>query len=174
MAIISKFRGFWLGVCAMVLLPLLVSQAEAAGLKDGDTFGDWVAECPTAPEGKTAIPCHLIQTQEAKTSSGETIKLVKAAIMPLPNGKKILIGHLPLGFFVPAGIVFAVDDKNATNLFLQRCVSQGCEAAAEFTPEVEAAMRKGKEGKIKFRLGQQVGYLTVSLNGISKALNAMK
>ncbi len=173
MAIIPKFRGFWLGVCAMVLLPLFMSPAVAAGLKNGDTFGDWIADCPVAPNGQ-AIPCRLVQVQDAKTSNGQTVKLIKAAIMPLPNGQKILMGHLPLGYFVPAGVAFTVDDKKVAGLILQRCVSQGCEAATEFTPELAAAMRKGKEGKIEFRLGKQIGYLTISLNGISKALDGLK
>jgi len=157
----------------MILVPLFTPSAYAADVKSGDTFGDWLADCPKTADGKT-LPCRMVQVQNNKLANGKTVKIIKTAIIPLSKGRKLFLGHLPLGYFVLGGVALSIDEGEPTQMALQRCIPQGCETAAEITPQLEAALRKGKAGKIRFRLGQKHAYLPFSLTGISKALDAMK
>jgi len=174
MPVIRKFGTLAVGsaLAAAVFVPLLTATPAFAA-KDGDTFGDWTVSCPKAPANAPAnvSTCRLMQIEKVKGSDGKEVSVLKAAIFHLNDKEYVLFGYLPLGYAIPPGVKVSVDGGKEYELFPQRCIPQGCEAANKITPEMLTALKKGVNAKIDFRIVDKVGTISVSLKGLSEGLS---
>jgi len=174
MPVIRKFGTLAVGsaLAAAVFVPLLTATPAFAA-KDGDTFGDWTVSCPKAPANApaNASTCRLMQIDKVKGSDGKEVSVLKAAIFHLNDKEYVLFGYLPLGYAIPPGVKVSVDGGKEYELFPQRCIPQGCETANKITPEMLAALKKGVNAKIDFRIADKVGTISVSLKGLSEGLS---
>lgn len=157
---------------AAVLFAPVFAATPALAAKDGDKFGDWTVNCPKVPNAPAGSEtCRLMQLEQVKGKDGKDVAVLKAAIFRLNDKEFVLFGYLPLGYAIPPGVKVSVDGGKVFDLFPQRCVPQGCEAANKIEPELLAAMRKGNTAKIEFRILDKVGTISVSLKGLSEGLS---
>ena len=174
MSVIRKFGSLAVApaLAAAVFVPLLAASPALAA-KDGDTFGDWTVSCPKAPANApaNASTCRLMQIEKVKGSDGKEVSVLKAAIFHLNDKEFVLFGYLPLGYAIPPGVKVSVDGGKEYELFPQRCIPQGCEAANKLDAEMLGAMKKGSNAKIEFRIADKVGTIAVSLKGLSEGLS---
>lgn len=157
-------------LCSLLLLPL-VAQAKP---QPGKQFGDWMVECEAAPDGKQR--CFLSQTQtlQQQQQSGRLIRLSIGYIGP--DNKPAMVAILPLGIWLPAGAAYQVEGQPQKPLVLQRCLGEGCVAAAELDEATLGHMRKAKSLSIGIK-GEAAGQtlvIPVSLTGFDAGLRSLK
>ena len=171
MPVFRKFRTLVAGgVIAAALTAAVPSGALAASAKDGDKFGDWIAACSGAPNVAAPV-CHLMQIVPIPSKDGKPASVLKAAVFHMSAKEYLLFGYLPLGYTIAPGVTVSVDGGKAFQMYAQRCVLQGCEVALKFKGAFLAQMKKGKEAKIEFHIGDKIGTISVSLKGLNEALS---
>lgn len=173
MPVIRKFRALAAGVVvAAAAVCAVPADASAASMKDGDKFGDWVANCAPAQGGQEPA-CRLMQIEQITGKDGKPVAVLKGAVFRLSPKESVLFVYLPLGYTIAPGVKISVDGGQGFQMFAQRCVPQGCEIALKLDGAFLAQMKKGKQAKAEFRLGDKAAAVTLSLKGFSEGLGKM-
>jgi len=145
------------------------NDAQAAGMKHGDVYGKWMADCPNTPDGKS-LPCRLVQVEQRMNKNGQTIKILRATILPVPKRDNILLVSLPLGYTISSGVKLTVDgNKKGHTMYPQRCFPQGCELLIPMNKDLTAELQKGNTARISFVVGNRGAHLDLPLAGLTKA-----
>ncbi|MEJ1376490.1 MAG: invasion associated locus B family protein [Candidatus Sedimenticola sp. (ex Thyasira tokunagai)] len=156
----------------LLFLSMLFGAAHAvAGPEPGKQFGNWLHECESGSEEKRI--CALTHTVHSTDSKGVILKLT---IRKLGSEQTpVLVALVPLGIYLPAGVVAMVDSSPQFPLVVQRCTVQGCEAFSPLDPKQLWRLKAGKRLLIGFkaRRGPSTVTLPVSLSGVSDGLQAM-
>lgn len=163
---------------AALTLPLMATAAHAQGeakKPTQKTFQDWTLVCQK-PEGQTKDVCVLVQTLVSKEKDSDKERpLMRVETVITPNGESGMIFALPLGFFLPQGLSFQVDEGEAKRFAVEVCVPDGCRAALATNDEMLKALRGGKEGKLTFYANPQKPItFPVSLKGFSAGYKALQ
>ncbi|MBN2752273.1 MAG: invasion associated locus B family protein [Rhodospirillaceae bacterium] len=168
MPVYRKFHALALG--AAVAAVAMVAAVSAAQAKDGDKFGAWTVQCPKA-EAPASNSCRLMQIDALKDKAGKPIAVLRAAVFHMGPKEFVLFGYLPLGYAIAPGVTISVDGAAPHPMFAQRCVPQGCELATKLEGPLLEQMKKGKEAKIEFHIGNKTAAVPVSLKGMSQGLS---
>jgi invasion protein IalB len=156
------------------------SPAPAKGPEAGKVFSDWVIDCEQAPDGKQQCFASQTQTmqqpgqQQGQSQTGRLLKLSVGYIGA--GGKPAMVAILPLGLYLPAGVAYQVEGQEQKPMVLQRCLAEGCIAAAELDEAVLGHMRKGKNLNVGFKgdANGQTLVIPVSLKGFDPAVRSIK
>jgi len=108
------------------LLPAAGALAQtAAPVANGTAFGDWAIRCQAI--GVQQTQCNLVQ----ELSLADTGGLVARVLVTELQGAPALIGHVPIGAYLPSGMVYQVegDDTPQREMIWQRCLGNICEGA---------------------------------------------
>ena len=166
---------------AAIFLLAAVALATPAGAqqpKFGDKFGDRSFNCRAVGQDKTV--CGLFQIVMWETESGKSpimnLTIRRFDDIKSKDRKTVLAALMPLGIFLPAGVVARIDKGEQFALVPQACTKNGCEAASILDAAMLADMRAGKELVVGFQVGAGGKVVTVSgsLTGITKGLAALK
>ncbi len=172
MLVFRKFRALAAGILAVAALSFAAApDALAAGMKDGDKFGDWVANCPSA----AGQPCNLMQIEQITGKDGKQVSVLKAAVFRLSpkTNDMVFFTYLPLGYTIAPGVDISIDGGKGIPMFAQRCSPRGCEIALKLEGTFLAQMKKGKQAKVEFVLGDKRAAVPLSLKGLSEGLSKM-
>ncbi|WP_068489576.1 invasion associated locus B family protein [Paramagnetospirillum marisnigri] len=155
-------------MAAALAFGLFAGGVAEAAPKDGQKFGDWVARCGKSKDSE----CILNQIQ---TVDGG-VRLLEIAFGRIGSKGEFGVSTIvPLGTFLPANILMAVDGKEYT-LTLIKCLQNGCMAVAPLDNATIEALRKSKQ--IVIGLMQEVGRKSVSIAvspiGLADGLAAIK
>ena len=115
-----------LALALAVFSPLTGAVAQQAGsVENGTTFGNWVIGC--GAETTQPTQCNLVQDLRIAESGA----LVARVLVTELQGGPALIGQVPIGAYLPSGIVYQVegDDTPQRELIWQRCLGELCEGA---------------------------------------------
>jgi invasion protein IalB len=147
-------------------LALLLALSPRAGAEDAE----WRVDCPD--KGR-CVAFHDVMVRAGADSAS---LMLRASFAKSDQGPVVLLALLPLGIFLPAGVLAAVDDAPPLPLVVQRCVQNGCEAGQALTPEAVKALRHGKLLKIAFKAVPEGDTLVVEvpLKHVGKALDKLK
>jgi invasion protein IalB len=171
MPVIRKFRALVVGVViAAASSAVAPSGALAASAKDGDKFGDWTVACSSASNAAAQV-CRLMQVEPITGKDGKPVSVLKAAVFHMSAKELVLFGYLPLGYTIAPGVKVSVDGGKAFQMYAQRCIPQGCEVALKLDGTFLAQMKKGRQAKIEFHIGDRTGTIAVSLKGLNEALS---
>jgi invasion protein IalB len=157
-----------------VIVSILATMPLQSEAKDKiQNFKDWARKCEK-PQGAKEKICFIFQ----QVSSGEDDKiLADAAITYLPKAKKpVMIITLPLGVFLPAGIMLKIDDDNETAQapFLQ-CINIGCRTRLQLTDKLITKMKGGNKMIVAFYTQEQKQLaFPISLRGFTAAIGSIK
>lgn len=156
---------------ALTFLTPLATQAKP---ERGKSFGDWVVDCETAPDGKERCFISQTQTMQNQQQSGRLIKLSIGYIGP--EGKPAMVAILPLGLWLPAGAAYQIEGQAQKPLVLQRCLAEGCIASAELDEATLGQMRKAKNLSVglKAEAAGQTIVIPVSLKGFDAGLKSLR
>lgn len=147
--------------------PAQPGQAPASEVQK-EAFGDWLVVCLSQPTGKR---CTLIQEQAAPQTRQRMLAMEVAL-----NGDKLEgLLLLPFGLLLERGVVMQLDDQPAQPaLRFRTCLPAGCVVPINFDPKTLAALRTGKNLKLKVALdsGQEPN-LAISLNGFGQAVDRL-
>jgi invasion protein IalB len=132
------------------LLALALASPGNAAPKSGDRFGDWIYECSANSKEKF---CVLTQTA---VTTRENTRVMKLTLGRYGAKKELaLVALVPLGIYLPAGVVGRVDDAKPFVMTVRTCTTQGCEAALKIDPKLRWRIRSGKKLFIGFKASPQ-------------------
>ena len=133
-------------------------------------FQDWTYRC--GGKGLKDEQCFI--TQSILQESG--MRLLGVAVGYLgPDDSPWLILTTPLGIFLPAGIVFNIEDGDENKLPISTCKPDGCRASMSLDKKLIWAMKMGGQAKVAYLDGDTRKQITVevSLAGFTKGLEAL-
>ncbi len=135
------FRNFLAALAIFMFAS--VSQAKT---ESGARFGDWTYECHTSKSsGEFCVLSQLVRAPDSDK------RVMKVTLGRYGMEKELtLVALLPLGIYLPAGVVGRVDNTPEFQMTLRTCTALGCEAVIRVSPKMRWRMRVGKELIIGF------------------------
>lgn len=154
-----------------ICFTLLLSPVVSAASNQGDSFGDWVYECEAKDPNKEL--CALTHTIMANDGKSRLLKLTVGKLGR--QGELALVALLPLGIYLPGGVVGRVDTGKPFALTLRTCTELGCEGALLVDQDLRWKLKAGKILFISFKAHprSEAVTLSVSLEGVSAGLETM-
>jgi invasion protein IalB len=181
------------GLGALCAALLLVAQGEALAQDSGQNapgiqFGadapaatpeletreyqDWTVRCS---KGTATVPAACEMLQQPKDDQGQTILAVAIGkLANTPNPGMLII--LPLGIWLPPGVVLKVDDGEEIPARVERCERRGCQVELLLEPDILAKLKAGTKAEVLFQIYDENGEpqvvgVSFSLFGFTAALN---
>jgi invasion protein IalB len=108
----------------------------------------WISRCASVSR-KTVPECAIEQTA-VLTKTGQLMASVTVRI-PANSTKPVMMIHVPVGLYLPAGISLQVDDLPQTHFTVQTCDVKGCYAGDELPDKLLNAMKSGKKLLVIFQ-----------------------
>jgi invasion protein IalB len=132
----------------------------------------WAVRCASASR-EAPLECAMEQTA-VLSKTGQTVVSVNIRVPSDTHTPEILV-QLPLGFSLPGGARFQVDDGKAAEMELRTCENRGCYASASIAPDVLAALKAGKQMKVSFQtLNKEVINIPLPLTDFATAYDKIK
>jgi invasion protein IalB len=132
----------------------------------------WAVRCASASR-EAPLECAMEQTA-VLSKTGQTVVSVNIRVPNDTHAPEILV-QLPLGFSLPGGARFQVDDGKATEMELRTCENRGCYASSPIAPDVLAALRAGKQMKVSFQtLNKETISIPLPLTDFATAYDKIK
>jgi invasion protein IalB len=151
--------------------PAAAAEQPAAAAAAAPPPG-WAVRCASASR-EAPLECAMEQTA-VLSKTGQTVVSVNIRVPSETHTPEILV-QLPLGFSLPGGARFQVDDGKATEMELRTCENRGCYASAQITPDVIAALKAGKQMKVSFQtLNKEAINIPLPLTDFASAYDKIK
>jgi len=134
-------------------------------------FQDWIYQC--GGEGLNDDQCYIMQNIFIQESD---LRLLSVAVGYLgPDDSPWLFFTLPLGVYLPAGMVFNIDGGDENKLPIRICLPDGCKSSIGLDEKLLNALKKGNKAKVAFLDGNSQKQITVevSLAGFSRGFAAL-
>ena len=132
----------------------------------------WAVRCASASR-EAPLECAMEQTA-VLSKTGQTVVSVNIRVPSDTHTPEILV-QLPLGFSLPGGARFQVDDGKAAEMELRTCENRGCYASASIAPDVLAALKAGKQMKVSFQtLNKETINIPLPLTDFATAYDKIK
>jgi invasion protein IalB len=107
----------------------------------------WVSRCVSASR-QSPVECSMEQTA-ALTNTGQVLAAVTVRV-PADTRQPVMMVQLPVGLYLPAGLVLQVDESKPQTIPLQTCDVKGCYAGMQVNPELLSALKGGKRLTMTF------------------------
>jgi invasion protein IalB len=138
-------------------------------------FQDWAVRCGRPAEG-AAESCEMLQQRHDE--QGQTVLAIAVGDVPNNDNPGMLI-ILPLGIWLPPGVVVKVDGGREVPARVERCERRGCQVELLLEPDVLTVLKSGREANVLFQIYDQSGQTKVvgvpfSLLGFTAALEEIK
>jgi invasion protein IalB len=135
-------------------------------------FQDWAVRCGAPAEGAPEA-CEMVQ--QRLDEQGQTVLAIAVGRVPNTDDPGMLI-ILPLGIWLPPGVVLRVDNGEEVPARIERCERRGCQVELLLEPKVLTLLRGGTEANVLFQIYDENGQPKVvgvpfSLLGFTAALN---
>lgn len=134
-------------------------------------FQDWIYQC--GGEGLNDDQCYIMQNIFIQDSD---LRLLGVAVGYLgPDDSPWLFFTLPLGVYLPAGMVFNIDGGDENKLPIRICLPDGCKSSIGLDKKLLNALKKGNKAKVAFLDGnsQKQIIVEISLAGFSRGFSAL-
>jgi len=163
-------------ICLAVLMaqPLFAQEdsgGSASSVIPEQLYNDWRLSC--GGSGLRDEQCYIMQTIGIEATQQRLLAVVAGNLGV--ESKPILHFTLPLGIYLPAGMVFNIDGGNEYRAEVNTCVADGCKAVLEIDSTLRDLLNVGKQMKVAFLdagTRQQI-LVEVSLHGFASAFAAL-
>lgn len=148
-------------VSASFLSPATLMAQDAAD--DAPQVVNWATQCSTTVRDGE-ISCFMEQ-KIALRESGQLVVAITIQVPPETRVPSVVI-QVPLGVFLPGGVIAQVDDGLAQTYEIKTCDQAGCYAGDPLSSELLTAMETGETLNIKFQnFSQEEIVIPVPLTG---------
>ncbi|MGH6917970.1 MAG: invasion associated locus B family protein, partial [Geminicoccaceae bacterium] len=135
-------------------------------------FQDWAVRCGRQGEGAQEA-CEMVQ--QRLDEEGQTVLAIAVGKVPNTNDPGMLI-ILPLGIWLPPGVVLQVDNGEEVPARVERCERRGCQVELLLDAKALTLLKSGREANVLFQIYDETGQPKVvgvpfSLLGFTAALN---
>lgn len=155
------------------LLYFLTSLApvHAISAREKD-FQDWRLRCERE---KDEDPERCFIMQIAKTEKGKREVLRIGVRYPEPDKPAMVFLTLPLGVYLPTGLLLQIDDGETLRIPVEICLPNGCHTRMALEKALLQKLKAGQQAKLAFRDSrQQQINVPVSLAGFTAAFAALQ
>jgi invasion protein IalB len=163
-----------MAVAAGMALPV----PAAAQIAQGDRFGDWSVGCEKPPPEDAqagSAPARCFIFQDVVTQENQQQVLLIAVGLEGDRKRPAVLLRVPLGLYLPAGLVFAVPGAEPLHVEIETCLPEGCRGGALLNESILNAMRRGERARVTLTdLRQRELELPVSLIGFTKGFAAVQ
>lgn len=147
-------------------------EAAPAAAESQPSAANWASRC-AADARQSALDCSVEQSI-IETKSRQILMQIVVRVPP-DTRKPVLTIQLPLGLFLPAGVILKFDEGKPERFDVQTCDQKGCYLQLPVSPEMLQQMTKGKQMSVTFQnLGKQDIGVPVSLGGFVVAYDKIK
>jgi invasion protein IalB len=108
----------------------------------------WAARCSAAAR-QGPLECQ-IDENAVMNGTGQLVVGVTIRVQSETHAPLVLV-HLPLGLYLPAGVKLEVDDAEAVSLALQTCDASGCFAGSPLAAGLLDQLKHGQQLKVTFQ-----------------------
>jgi len=157
------------GVAFGMLLASAVPVSAQVPQLTTATYDDWTVRCEVHDAAKT---CEMEQTSQVQGQPVSQIAIGRAS----KNAPLRIVFQVPINVWLPAGVTFALDDKDpGVSATFKRCVGTGCFADTDLpTTIVNRLHSQTQNGKLLFKdAAQRPVTIPVSFKGFAAAFDAM-
>jgi len=161
----------------LLLLPSLLLSAcavnPAAALETGQQFGQWSVQC-TEKDKEARKACHLFQN--LVRGEGEQAERILYLAVGYQSGEAhpIAVLRMPLGIWLPEGVVLRIDRGETRQVPVQTCYESGCRTVVALESELLSEMKSGERLEIVLHndKGEPVS-IPVSLSGFKRGVETL-
>lgn len=108
----------------------------------------WRSRCASA--SRQSVPECAIEQTAVLDKTGQMLAAVSVRLPPA-GGQPVMMVHVPVGLFLPAGISVRIDEQSPLQLVVQTCDLRGCYAGSPVSAEMLKAMKAGKRLAVGFQ-----------------------
>jgi len=158
------------------VLPARAQQAPPAAAPgapppDSQRFDDWRRQCEPPQPGKPET-CFVFQKVVVKETGRELLAIAIGYLGEKRIPAAILT--VPLGIYLPHGLVFTVPGVQPIRVVVETCTPQGCRGGTALSDDILAAMRKGERGEVTLQDARQhTVNLPISLKGFTRSFASL-
>jgi invasion protein IalB len=135
-------------------------------------FQDWAVRCGQPAEGGQRA-CEMVQQRQDE--QGQTVLAIAVGNIPnAPDPGMLII--LPLGIWLPPGVILRVDNGEEVPARIERCERRGCQVELLLESKVLTLLKSGREVNVLFQIYDEQGQTRLvgvpfSLLGFTAALD---
>ena len=156
-------------VSLYLLSGLAPAQAMTAREKD---YQDWRLRCETKDEGGPER-CFIMQIAKSLKDKRDILRI--GVRYPEPDQPPMVFLTLPLGVYLPAGLLLQIDNGETLKIAVEICLPNGCHPHITLDGDLLKRLKAGRLAKLAFHDSrQQQITVPVSLAGFTAALAALK
>ncbi|MFW5443021.1 MAG: invasion associated locus B family protein [Methylococcaceae bacterium] len=140
------------------------------GVNDENIYQSWQKKCQIIANKDNV--CLIYQNYITK-KSGKVLLSVSFSYTGSDN-HLVASFKLPLGMFLPSGLVLKVDDNEKIDFVIQTCLPDGCYASINIERNVLNEFKLGQEVKVGFKtMAQRQVVVKLSLKGFKAAIDSL-
>lgn len=156
-----------------LLAALAAAPAEAVSAREQD-YQDWRLRCEKRTDAD-AESCVMFQAITATVKDRKQRILNVAVRYPAPEQPPMLFFSVPLGVYLPGGLLLQIDEGTALRLQIEVCNPNGCHTRLALEEPLIDDFKVGRQAKVTFQDGRQREVaVPVSLTGFTAAFKALK
>ncbi len=161
---------FIAALAAIIFFLTSLAPAQAISAREKD-YQDWRLRCErkddSAPER-----CFIMQI--AKTLKDKRDILRIGVRYPEPEKPAVVFLTLPLGVYLPGGLLLQVDDGEILNIPMEICLGNGCHTRMALEGALLKSLKGGRQATLTFYDSQQQKItVPISLAGFTAAFAAL-
>lgn len=116
-------------------------------------FQDWAVRCGQPAAGGQRA-CEMVQQRQDE--QGQTVLAIAVGNVPgAPDPGMLII--LPLGIWLPPGVMIMVDGGERVPARIERCERRGCQVELLLEQKVLTLLRSGREAHVLFQIYDEQG-----------------
>lgn len=164
-------------VAQLVALAIMTSFSQAYGQStpsyppDTRIIKDWLLSCPNEHEPNPQ-PCVLYH--RVLLDNGYPLIIFQITRSLEQVGDFLAIFDVPLGVYLPEGIMLTIDNGDSIKIEFERCDQNSCYAGTLLSNEVVSSLKKGQEATLTFvDVANQKITATISLSGVTSGFESL-
>ena len=162
---------FFTATFASIFFLTIWGPADAGSAREKD-YQDWRLRCEQKNDDDPEL-CFILQI--AKNAKNNRAALRIGVRYPEPNKPAMVFLTLPLGIYLPAGLLIQIDEGETLKIPVEICVPNGCHTRIDLVGDLLKSMKAGGRAKLEFHDSRQQRItVPVSLAGFTAALAALK
>ena len=158
-------------VLASIFFLTIWDTAYAGSAREKD-YQDWRLRCEQKSDDDPEL-CFILQIAKSTKENRAVLRI--GVRYPEPNESAMVFLTLPLGIYLPAGLLFQIDEGETLKIPIELCVPNGCHTRIDLVGDLLKSMKAGGRAKLEFHDSRQQRItVPVSLAGFTAALAALK
>ena len=148
-----------------------LAPAHAITAREKD-FQDWRLRCEKKSDDEPER-CFIMQIAKTETDKRDVLRI--GVRYPEPDKPAMVFLTLPLGVYLPSGLLLQIDEGETLRIPVEICLPNGCHTRLALNGELLKDLKSGRQAKLAFHDSrQQQITIPVSLAGFTAAFAALK